>query len=193
MNLASRARYWLPLIPLLGVLGVTYWLNQLVRPEPAKTDNSKRHDPDAIMENFSAVKLNEQGKPRFIVAAKKMLHYPDDDTTTLELPRVDTLSADQPAIHTTARRGLISSKGDELFLHDDVVVLRSADARHEELTLRTAYLHIVPDKDFANTDQPVTITDAHNTMHATGLEMDNKARTLKLLSHVTSEHVPNKK
>ena len=105
MSFSSRVRYWLPLLPLLGLLGATYWLNQQVQPEPAKPDSSKRHDPDAIMENFSATKLNEQGVPRFIMAAKKMLHYPDDDSTTLEVPHLTMLSAEHPAIHATARHG----------------------------------------------------------------------------------------
>lgn len=193
MTFASRARYWLPLLPLLGLLGATYWLNQQVQPESDKPDSSKRHDPDAIMENFSAVKLNERGAPRIIMSAKKMLHYPDDDSTILEVPRLAVLSAEHPAIHIIARRGNVSSKGDEIFLHNDVEVLREASAQQEELTLHTEYLHIIPDKDLANTDRAVTIADAHNTVHATGLEMDNKARTLKLLSKVRSEHVLRKK
>lgn len=193
MTFASRARYWLPLVPLLGLLGATYWLNQQVRSGSAKPDSSKRHDPDAIMENFSAIKLNEQGKPRFIMAAKKMQHYPDDDSTTLEVPRLTALSAERPTIHIIARQGNVSSKGDEVFLHNDVEVLREASAQQEELTLHTEYLHIIPDRDWADTDRAVTIVDAHNTVHAKGLEMDNKARTLKLLSQVRSEHAPSKK
>jgi lipopolysaccharide export system protein LptC len=192
MTFSSRARYWLPLVPLLGLLGVTYWLNQQVLPEPAKPDSSKRHDPDAIVENFSATKLNEQGMPSFIMAATKMLHYPDDDSTTLEAPRITMLSAGQPAIHAVAKSATISSKGDEVFLHDDVEVLREASAQQDKLTLQTEYLRIVPDQDLATTDRAVTIVDAHNIVRATGMEMDNKTRTLKLLSQVTSEHVPNK-
>ena len=192
MTFASRARYWLPLLPLLGLLGATYWLNQQVQPGSAKPDGSKRHDPDAIMENFSAIKLNEQGKPRFIMAAKKLQHYPDDDSTTLEVPRLTALSAERPAIHIIARQGNVSSKGDEVFLYNDVEVLREASAQQEELTLHTEYLHIIPDRDWADTDRAVIIVDAHNTVHAKGLEMDNKARTLKLLSQVRSEHVPSK-
>jgi len=190
MTLVSRARHWLPLLPLLGLLGVTYWLNQQVRPEPAKAPGGLRHDPDAIMENFSAVRLNEEGGPRFIMAAKRMQHYPDDDSTVLEVPRLAMLSAGQPPIHIVARQGTVSGKGDEVFLHGDVEVLREASAQREELTLHTEYLHIVPDSDRADTDRPVTITDAHNTVHAVGLEMDNKTRILKLLSQVRSEHVP---
>ncbi len=192
MTAASRARYWLPLVPLFSLLGVTYWLNLQVQPEPAKPDGSKRHDPDAIVENFSATKLNELGLPSFIMAANKMLHYPDDDSTTLEVPRITMLSTGQPAIHAFAKQGTISSKGDEILLHDEVEVLREASARQTGLTLQTDYLRILPDQDLANTDRAVTLFDAHNTVRATGMEMDNKTRTLKLLSQVRSEHVPNK-
>jgi lipopolysaccharide export system protein LptC len=193
MTFASRVRYWLPLAPLLGLVGITYWLNQQVQPEPGKPDGSQRHDPDAIMENFSAIRLNEQGAPRFIMAAKKMQHYPDDDSTTLEVPRLTTLSPDQPPIHIIARQGTVSSGGDEIFLRHDVEVLREASAQRGELRLHTEYLHVLPDRDWADTDRAITIVDAHNTVHAVGLEMDNKARTLKLLSQVRSEHAPNKK
>ena len=192
MSFATRARYWLLPLPLLGLLGISYWLNQQAQLEPAKPDSSKRHDPDAIVENFSATKLNELGLPSFIMAANKMLHYPDDDSTTLDVPRITMLSAGQPVIHAIAKRGTISSKGDEVLLHDEVEVLREASARQTALTLQTDYLRIIPDQDLANTDRAVTIFDAHNTVRATGMEMDNKTRTLKLLSQVRSEHVPNK-
>ena len=193
MNFAARARYWLPLLPLFGLVGVTYWLNQQVQQEAAKPDNGKRHDPDAIIENFSAVRMNQQGVPRFFMNAKKMQHFPDDDSTELDAPQLTTLSAERPPIHIFAQFGLVSSKGDEVFLHRKVRVVREASADRDELTLLTEYLHVVPDQDLANTDQAVTITDAHNTTHATGLEMDNKARTIKLLAQVKSEHVPTKK
>ena len=192
MTFSSRARSWLPLLPLLGLLGASYWLNQQVQPEPAKPDKSKRHDPDAMVENFSATNLNEQGMPSFMMAAKKMLHYPDDDSTTLEAPRITMLPAGQPAIHATAKSGTLSSKGDEVLLHDDVEVLREASAQQDELTLHTDSLHIIPDQNWANTDRAVTIADAHNTVRATGMEMDNKTRTLKLLSQVRSEYATKK-
>ncbi|MDH4286374.1 MAG: LPS export ABC transporter periplasmic protein LptC [Gallionella sp.] len=192
MTFASRSRYWLPVLPLLCLLGFTYWLNQLAQTAPGKPDKAKRHDPDAIIENFSAVTLNEQGTPRFIMAAKTMLHYPDDDSTSLEAPHLTSLSAERPAIHATARRGIVSSKGDEVFLHEGVEVLREASATQNELRVHTEYLHFVPDQELADTDRTVTIKEAHNTVRATGLEMDNRARTLKLLAAVKSEYAPNK-
>jgi lipopolysaccharide export system protein LptC len=192
MTFASRARYWLPLLPLLGLLAFSYWLNQLSRHEPGKPDGSKRHDPDAVIENFSAVTLNEQGAPHYIMAARRLLHYPDDDSTTVEAPHLTSLSAERPAIHATAKRGIISSSGDEVFLHEDVEVLREASETQNELRVTTDYLHFVPDLGLADTDRTVTITEGRNTVQATGLEMDSRARTVKLLSRVKSEYAPHK-
>jgi lipopolysaccharide export system protein LptC len=191
MTLVSRVRHWLPLLPLFVLLAATYWLNQQVLPEPAKPEY-KRHDPDAIMENFSATNLNEQGVPDFVMAATKLMHYPDDDSTTVDEPRITMLSPGQPALHATAEHGTISSKGNDVFLRDNVKVLREAGAKQDQMTLQTQYLHIIPDQDLAKTDRAVTIVDAHSIVHATGMELDNKTRTLKLLSQVRSEYVPNK-
>lgn len=193
MTFASRSRYWLPLLPLLGLLGFTYWLNQLAQTEPGKPDRGKRHDPDAIIENFSAVTLNEQGTPHFIMAAKKMLHYPDDDSTMLEVPHLTSLSPDRPAIHAIAKRGVVSSNGDEVYLYEGVEVLREASMSQDELRIHTEYLHFIPDQELASTDRTVTIKEANNTVQATGLEMNYKAGTLKLLGRVRSEYVPSKK
>lgn len=189
MILLSRVRYWLPLLPLLGLLAAVYWLNQQAQPRPIKTDNNTRHDPDAIVENFSATKMNDLGVPSFIMSAKMMLHYPDDDSTVLEEPHISMLSAEHPAIHATARQGTISSNGDEILLRDDVEVLREASAQQNQLALNTEYLRIVPDQNLTDTDRAVTITDPHSTVHAIGLEMNSKTRILKLLSDVRSEYV----
>jgi len=190
MSFAIRVRNWLKLLPLLGLLGATYWLNQQVQPEPAKQDSSARHDPDSIVENFSATRLNEQGMPHFIMNAKRLLHYPDDDSTILEVPRLTLLAEDRPPLIATANNGAITSKGDELFLQGDVEMLRDATALQDRLRLKTEYLHFIPDQDWVSTHLAVTIIEAHTTVNAVGLELNNKTRTIKLLSNVTSKYEP---
>lgn len=193
MNRASRTRYWLPLLPLLALLAFVYWLNQQIQHEVAATVNHQRHDPDVIMDNFSSTKMDQHGVPRFLLSAKQLRHYPDDDSTELELPHLTMLTVERPAVRMVAMRGDISSRGDEVIFHDDVSVVREARGDQAELTLRTQYLRVLPGQDLADTDKAVTIVDANNTVHAIGLEMDNKARTLKLLRQVRSEHLPHAK
>ena len=185
----EKARAWLPLLPLLLLLMATYWLSQQVQPLP-QTQSQKRHDVDFVVDGFSAITLNEQGQPRFTLAAEKMWHYPDDDTTHLQLPQLASLYANRPPVRTSAQTGMISSKGDEVFLYDEVRILHPASGDIGEQLFATNYLHVVPDRDWAETDQSVVMTSQYNLVRAVGMELDNKTRTVKLLSRVRAFHEP---
>ncbi|MGO8754580.1 MAG: LPS export ABC transporter periplasmic protein LptC [Gallionellaceae bacterium] len=183
-----RLREWSPLLPLLLLLAGAYWLNLQVRPLPPKPDDSKRHDPDFIVDNFSATTLDQQGLPRFQLSAQKMVHYPDDDSTYLDAPQLDSFFAGRPPIIAFAKKGEISSKGEDVYLRDDVKLVRAASDTQSEMTFTTDYLHVIPDKDLADTDRPVTLVNAHNEIDAVGLKFDYNARVITLLSQVRSQH-----
>ena len=185
----DKARSWLPLLPLLLLLAATYWLNLQVQPLP-QVQSQQRHDVDYYVDNLSATSLNLEGQPRFTLNAEKMWHYPDDDTTHLQMPQLTSLYADRPPTLTTAQTGMISSKGDDVFLYDEVRILRPASAGLGEQRFATDYLHVVPDRDWAETDQSVVMTNQYNVIRAVGMELDNKARTVKLLSRVRATHEP---
>lgn len=185
----EKARAWLPLMPLLLLLAATYWLNQQVLPLP-QVRSQQRHDVDYYVDNFSAVTLGTQGQPRFTLSAEKMWHYPDDDSTHLQMPKLTSLYANRPPTITSAQAGTISSKGDDVYLRYEVSVLRPAGDGIGEQRFTTDYLHVIPDRDWAETDQPVVMTNQYNVIRAVGMELDNKARTAKLLSRVRATHEP---
>jgi lipopolysaccharide export system protein LptC len=189
----ERLRGWLPLLPLLLLLAGSYWLNLQVESPESAANKNLRHDPDYMIDNFTATTLDEQGKIRFVMSAKKMWHYPDDDSTHLETPRFESMTAEYPPMRISAKKGEISRKGDEVFLRDEVVIVRPAYANKSELTFNTNYLHVIPNKDIVNTDQPVTMADANTTLNAIGMELDNKARTITFFSRVRTVYEPVKK
>jgi lipopolysaccharide export system protein LptC len=193
MIAVPRSRYWLPLLPLLVLLAFVYWLDKQAQQEIVMAVNNQRHDPDGIMNNFHATKMDLQGVPHFLLEAKELRHYPDHDTTELDMPHMTVLTQDRPPVLINGNRGNISSKGDEVIFRDNVSVLREPVGDQSAMTLRTEYLRVLPNQDWANTDKPVTMVDAYNTIHAIGMEMDNKTRILKLLSQVRSEHLPHAK
>lgn len=189
IRIVEKVRIWLPLLPLLLLLLATYWLNQQVQPL-AQTLSQQRHDIDYSVDKFSAVTLSEAGLPRFTLSAQKLWHYPDDDTTHLQMPYLTSLYADRPPTITSAQTGILSSKGDEVFLYDEVRIVRPASADLHEQRFATDYLHVVPDRDWAETNQSVIMTNQYNVIRAVGMELDNKARTAKLLSRVRATHEP---
>jgi len=56
------------------------------------------------------------------------------------------------------------------------------------MNLTTTYMHVVPDLGLMDTDRPIEMTDAHNAIQAIGMTFDNKARIMKLLAQVRSQH-----
>jgi len=189
----DRLRSWLPLLPLLLLMGATYWLNLQVQSPTEGPNNDLLHDPDYVVDNFTATTLDIHGKVNFVMSAKKMWHYPDDDVTLLEAPKLESLSHEQSPLHISAQKGEISSKGDEVILRNDVVIVRPAYAKQSELTFKTEYLRVTPAKDIADTDKAVTLYDSHATLNAVGMELDNKLRSVKFLSNVKTEYEPPKK
>lgn len=192
-TLFDRLRAWLPLVPPLLLLAGTYWLNQQVQPLPPKADNSKRHDIDYSVDNLSSVTLDEQGQARHMLTTEKMWHYPDDDTTHLQTPRIVTLHSARAPMVVWADTGTVSRHGDEVFFYDNVKIIRLSNDEQGEMVFSTDYLHIVPDKDQADTDRPVTLVTSRDTVHAVGMQLDNKLHTIALLSNVRATHEPVQK
>jgi len=187
-TLYERLRSWLPLIPPLLLLAGTYWLNQQVQPLPPQADDSKRHDIDYSVENLSSVTLNERGQARYMMTTEKMWHYPDDNSTHLQLPRFVSLRNNEAPLLVWAQTGTISSHGDDIYLYDEVKVMRLDNTEKDEKVFDTDYLHIIPDKDQVETDHPVTMTSARDTIHGVGMTLDNKLRYISFLSDVHATH-----
>ena len=173
-----------PYLLLAGLAALTFWLDQAVQPQGAQPDARARHDPDYIVDHLAAVRTNETGRVVYTLSAERMVHYPDDDTTELAQPRFVSSRSPQAPVTVTARNAKVSNDGDNVYFHDDVKVTRAPYAGRSELVLRTSYLHVMPDSDIAQTDRPVTISDAAMTVDAIGFELNSETRVLKLKSNV---------
>ena len=182
-----------PLILAALLAALSFWLDRTVQGPSAPRDGSTRHDPDYIVERFVATRMGPDGLRLHQLEANRMLHYPDDDSTHLEAPRLFQYEGTRLALRISALRALVSSEGKTVDFNDDVKAVRLATATTSELTLTTDHLLVIPDDDIARTERPVTIVDANTHVTAVGLELDNNAKTLKLLSNVRGSYVVPKK
>ncbi|MBI2311795.1 MAG: LPS export ABC transporter periplasmic protein LptC [Betaproteobacteria bacterium] len=184
----DRLRPWFPLTLLAVLAALTFWLDTKVQDGPGARDGSTRHDPDVIVEDFTATRMGIDGAPRYILSARRMIHYPDDDTTHLEEPRFVHMEPGKPNLHIASNRASLSRNGEHVYMMDDVRVVRDPSGDQSAITLDTSYLHLIPDQDLAETDRPVKITDARTIVTAVGLELNNKTRVIKLLSRVKGRY-----
>ena len=188
----QRLSAWFPVVLLALVAAVTVWLDRQVQPPEAVPSGKGRHDPDYIADNFTVSRIGPDGAVRYRMTARRMQHYPEDDSTDVEAPRVVNYRENGITITATSKTAKLSSNADDVYLQDDVRLVRSAYADHGELVMLTTWLHVIPDDGIAKTDRPVRIQDAANVVTADGLEFNNKTRILKLLSNVKGHYEKRK-
>ncbi|MEO8157827.1 MAG: LPS export ABC transporter periplasmic protein LptC [Betaproteobacteria bacterium] len=184
----DRLIAWSPLILLALLVTMSFWLDRKVQPPAHRPDGSTRHDPDFVIEEFSGVKMNPDGSRRYALAAKRMVHYPDDNSTQLELPRLVYFDYARAPVTIHSQTAEASRGGDDVYFRGDVQIIRSAYADNDELGLFTSFLHVIPDKDEAKTDKPVRMVEGNSTASSVGLEFNSATREIKLMSEVKASY-----
>ena len=91
-----------------------------------------------------------------------------------------------------ADRGALSREGDEIFLYDNVLLVREPDERHPGTRMTTSFLHIVRDRSIVRTDRQVTIVEGRRSLSGRGLEYNNDTRELLRRSDVTARFEADK-
>jgi lipopolysaccharide export system protein LptC len=184
----QRYSAWFPVVLLAILAAVTVWLDREVQPPESTGDSRARHDPDYYVDHLKVTRMGPAGIPDYILFARKMTHYPDDDVTHLDEPRLISYRSAVTTTTVTSLTANMSGNGENVYLHDNVQLVRAAYADHSELTMQTSYLHVIPDANLAKTDQPVTIFDANILVTAIGLEFNSETHILKLLANVKGKY-----
>jgi lipopolysaccharide export system protein LptC len=179
----------LPLVLMVLLAGVTFWLEQAVQAPASVTGALARHDPDLVIENFTAVRHNALGVPAYSLAARKMVHYPDNELTYLEAPHITSFSPDTPPTRITANEAELSKNGNEAFFYGNVVLTREAGKTEPAVRATTERLRIDQKANTAHTDDPVVIVQEHSVLKGVGMDANNNERTFVLRSQARGTFV----
>jgi lipopolysaccharide export system protein LptC len=172
-----------PLGLMLALALLTFYLERTVREDDAPPA-LRRHAPDYVVSNFTTTTYNRDGAVETVMSAATMVHYPDDDTTELIAPRLVHAKPQQARFSVRAERGQLSRDGDEIFLYDDVLLVRDATGERPEARMTTEFLHVLRDRSLARTDRHVKIVEGTRLLSGRGMEYDNASRELVLRSDV---------
>lgn len=173
------------LFPLLlvGVLAaLTFWLQRISEGPAGDRSGRDRHDPDFIIDDFSVRSFGSAGTLQHTLTATRMLHYPDDDTTTVIAPQVVFHAT--PPTRLSAEQALVSKDAKQIRLERNVRLTRGAADGSLPIEATSERLDVVPDLETASTDTPVTITQGRSVVTGSGLIADNKTKQTTLLGPV---------
>ena len=162
-------RIWLLLL-LLGILGYTWWAS---RPEPLENQPrgpSARDVQDYYMDELVLRQFDNKGRLSHRLLARDLHHYRDSGLTTLAAPYYMLYEQGAPVWTIDAEKGELSSDQTLLKLFGRTTIEREGDENHPAMHMLTADLRIYPQKEYAETDEPVTVTSEQNWIKSTGMQ-----------------------
>jgi lipopolysaccharide export system protein LptC len=186
-------------MPLRGVLPVllialaalsSWWLYHQVAQDRGRLDGSERQDPDAFADDVDLSSLDAAGRLANRLWAKRMQHYPHDDSTTLDEPYLELYRPDEPPWQVRARTGRVSSGGSEILLDGSVDIRREGSAALRPAHFTTDNLRVFPERDYAETDAPVTYRSTGLVVRSLGMRAHLDRGQVELPARVRATHQP---
>lgn len=178
-----------PIILLALLAGLTFWLQKVVDSEVPHVTSKQQHEPDAIAENFTVRRLDQNGQVKYRLTAPYLEHFPDDDSSLIKSPTLISYRPNAAPLTLAADNAKVTSKGETVYLWDKVSVTRAATAERQAMVARMPDLTVQPDLGFAFTNSPVEITEGPSWIKGVGARLDQNTAIFVLQSQVTGLYI----
>lgn len=184
----GKLRTFLPLIIIaLVVAAVGYWN---ISPERFLDQEEAVQPPpsvDFFVENARSHQFEADGSLRHQLTAERVEHMQDTDTSLLFQPDLLIYRGEDQPWQVRSLRGEVGPEGRQVELIEQVEIEQTiAPDRFSRLT--TSRLTVFPDREYAETAQPVRIENADGLTTAIGMQAHVKEGRVLLLSNVRGQH-----
>lgn len=127
--------------------------------------------PDYVVTHFTAVEMDDSGKPSRRLIAEELRQYVDEDVSELTQPRMTLYESDAEPWQARADSGIVLGGGEEIQLHGGVELERAGDAAARSAHIATELLRIWHDRAYAETDRAVVAISDLDRLTATGMRL----------------------
>ena len=182
---------WIVAAVLLAVAGASGWALRTLDSVSLEASRRASGEPDAYMERFVTVEMDDEGKPKRRLEADYMAFHPDE-TTELSNPYYVLYPADGEPWHVRSERGRISADGNVVTLLGRVDIWRNDGSGARDLDIRTGNLKVLSGSAYGETGEPVTIRTPTSTSQGVGMRAWLDERRIELLSEVRT-HVDRRR
>jgi lipopolysaccharide export system protein LptC len=161
----------------------SFWLLQLMqRSDQDLSVDANKNEPDYIVEKFSFVRMTPEGQPRYLFYGDKLIHRPIDDTSDIELPKMQNMTPGEAPMTINALRARMYHGEDKVDLLGKVDIHRPASAKGQAMRLKTEALTIFPDEQRMESNEKVQMSMGAATVTGTGMRANNATRQLDFTS-----------
>lgn len=176
---------------LLGLLALgSWWAAEILVPREEAPPKLTRGRVDYYSKNVRRTVLDETGQPKELLLADGMVHYENDNHTSLSRPVMTLYGKDgAPPWVIRADSAILPGDSDNILLYGDVLILRDADKSGRTVRIETSNARVQPDRQYAETDEFTRVLSPPDIMTGTGAQLwfgDNLK--FKVLANVRRKH-----
>ncbi len=150
--------------------------------------------PDYFVDRLALLTMTATGAPGYRIEARRLVHFPEDDTARFESPTLISLTPGRPQLTVTADTGLLfnptAQREQSVHLSGQVRLTRAATAQAGLLQADTDFAIVLPDRDLVQTDRAVQIRLGEHRLDGIGMELNTATRQLRLDSRVSAVFQP---
>ena len=108
------------------MFGLSLWLQMnFLKPTLPQIETVISHEPDYYIHKFTATGHDANGIA-YVLEAKRLAHFPDDNTALLDEPRLVQYGQDKSSRTTSSDSGLVYENGTKILLQGNVQVSQGA-------------------------------------------------------------------
>ena len=182
---------WKLVVLLIVITVFSYWLLEKLIGDDKEILAKLAHYPDYYMENFTTLEMNDDGTPKNQLTASYMAHYPDDNTTELDYPKLKIFQTNKSPMNVSADKGWVTSSNEVILLRGNVHVYKVDETGEMSLELITDDARVLVDKKYAETDKPTTVITKKSTTNSMGIRIDMQTHKMKFLKKVQTTIEPS--
>ncbi|MCW8923366.1 MAG: LPS export ABC transporter periplasmic protein LptC [Gammaproteobacteria bacterium] len=170
------------------IAALIFWISQTWEDTRAikAMESADPHYVDIFMRDFTITAMNKDGLPAYIVKAKLLEHYNDNDFASLSDPVLELKQGDQHWL-ISAETGEIDDDNQRIMLRNRVVLQQQDTA--QPIRLETEQLEIDTHQQIAKSTQTVSIIQQEFNLQSEGMILDNASGQLELLNNVEGRYV----
>jgi len=159
--------------------------------------------PDYFMFDTISTVMDETGQPKHRLQTAYLAHFAAQNRTELTNPHLTLHQQDNSLWSIKANSGTVYQETEQIYLAGDVVIerptaqddLNNQRAQNPALAgikIQTDKLHIDSQMQFAQTEDPVVISNQDAQVNAVGMKANLQTKTVELLANVRGIYVPQR-
>lgn len=179
-----RTLFLLSLVALLVI--ATTWLSQKSEKPTPTAEQAAAPVADYFIRGFDATITAANGLPSHHLRSDSLTHFAESGIVELEQPYLTVFRPHDEQWRVEAKSGRMEGDGNQITLRGKVILTQQS--RAQPLQVTTDKLLLYPDKQYGETDTPVTISAPSGRVSGVGMKVYGEENRLLLLSDVRGRY-----